>query len=126
MTLAPCPGSKARSERCLMKDGRKIGILHSVALNSKSNPSILQALESLDSRIQNGSWGAAHLMGYQDAIGKIKIGYRGDLLLIDHPTLSGAQSVSIQNVLIDGIPQEIGPASLGSSFWFWKTVSLGL
>ena len=79
-----------------------------------------------DIEIQKLSWGAAHLMGYQDAIGKIQIGYRGDLLLINPPALSPTGSAVIQKVFIDGIPQTIEPPSLISIFWFWKTVSLGL
>ena len=126
LTISLCNETSAKNIRCLKRNNENIGTLQFLSLDSADGSPIHEAIENLDSEIQKLSWGAAHLMGYQDAIGKIQIGYRGDLLLINPPALSPTGSAVIQKVFIDGIPQTIEPPSLISIFWFWKTVSLGL
>jgi len=125
-TIASCSDSEKASEKCLMKASRKIGILPLVSSHSDTSSPINEGLGLQGSRIRALSWGAAHLTGYQDALGKIQVGYRGDLLVIAPPSLSASRPAAIQTVLIDGIPQELEPSPLKAMFWFWKTVSLGL
>mgnify|MGYP001225917998 CR=1 FL=1 len=112
--------------KVLNEKSRKIGILAILSPGSHGNTAIIDHLHSLDSRVQELSWGAAHLTGYQDALGKIQVGYRVDLLLIEDSTLTPPGPIAIKTVLIDGIPQDLETSPLKSLFWFWKTVSLGL
>lgn len=65
--------------------------------------------------------GSATLLNLHDALGRVQVGYRADLLLVEgEPDRSLEDLRAVKAVLIDGVPQRLEPAGLG------ERVSLGL
>ena len=126
-TVRPCVEAQNSYEHCLFDGSRKIGNMTESRKEGAKRPLGESNQITLDANLESLSWGAAHLIGYQDAIGKIEVGYRGDLLLVQPMQGNSKNSVgSINTILIDGTPQDIGEPSFSARFWFWKTVDLGL
>ena len=82
---------------------------------------------SLEHTILNLSSGPAHLVGYEDAIGKIQVGYRADFVLYrGTESLISSDIKMIQKVFVDGWPNRDSAVSWSAKLWYLKTVHLGL